>query len=152
MSKDNIVWEKFQRAVAFAKEKHKGQLDDSGKDYFYEHLWRVHIAVGTFVDNEDIECAAILHDIIEDTDTTYEELLEKFGKRVADLVNEVTHEGKKDEHGYYFPRLKTADGILIKLCDRASNVSRMKCWNRHRRQNYLDKSKFWKSDGPENKK
>ena len=141
---------KLMRAVEFAREKHKGQLDDCGKDYFKEHLLPVRCAVGALVDDEDIECAAILHDTIEDCGVTYEELVENFGKRVADLVNEVTHEGKKDGYGYYFPRLKTKDGILIKLCDRASNVSRMEQWNRHRRQNYLDKTKFWKSEGKTN--
>lgn len=138
------------KARTFAAVKHNGHIDDSGKDYYMHHLVPVCEAVSTFTNDEEIQMAAILHDTIEDTDTTYGELVKEFGERVADLVNEVTDEGKKDSYGKYFPRLKTADGILIKLCDRASNVSRMECWNPKRRQHYLNKTKFWK-DGSDRK-
>ena len=131
-------------AFQFAKEKHEGQLDDSNNDYFEEHVKVVGIAVQNFTDDEEIICAAYLHDTIEDTDTTYDELVKEFSKRVADLVMEVTHEGCKDGYGYFFPRLKSKEAILIKLIDRASNISRMDCWGVKRKQQYLNKTKFWK--------
>lgn len=139
---------RLRDAFLFARRKHEGQLDDTGEKYYDAHVFPVADAVAKFTSDDDVVIAAVLHDTIEDTDTTYEEIVELFGKRVADLVMEVTQEGKKDGYGYYFPRLKTAEGILIKLCDRASNVSRMQSWNRHRRQHYLRKTKFWKSEGP----
>ncbi len=135
---------KIRRAKEFAEAAHFGQKDDSGKDYFVAHIITIVEAISCFTDDTDVICAAILHDTIEDTKTTVRELVENFGERVADLVMEVTHEGEKDDYGYYFPRLKTADGILIKLCDRASNVSRMQPWNNGRRQQYLKRTKFWK--------
>ncbi len=143
-------FEKIRRAMRFATAAHKGQLDDSGIDYYEAHLFPVFEAVSCLNGETDVLCAALLHDTIEDTDTTYKDLAVAFGQRVADLVMEVTHEGEKDEYGRYFPRLKTADGITIKLCDRASNISRMEPWNEKRRQHYLDKTKFWKdgSDRP----
>lgn len=141
---------KLKEAILFARKKHDGQLDDTGEDYYLVHLLPVATAVSTLSHDEDVVVAALLHDTVEDTDTTYEELVENFGKRVADLVMEVTQEGKKDNYGYYFPRLKTAEGILIKLCDRASNISRMQSWNRHRRQHYLNKTKFWKDGTDKN--
>ena len=88
--------------------------------------------------------AALLHDTIEDTNLTKLEIEQVFGKRVLDLVMEVTHDGKADAYGYYFPRLKTADGMLIKFCDRASNLSRMTAWTKERQLQYMRKSKFWK--------
>ena len=60
---------------------------------------------------------------------------------------EVTHEGRKDEIGYYFPRLKTQRGIVLKFADRISNLSRMESWDDNRKNHYLRKSKFWKSEG-----
>ena len=96
--------------------------------------------------DENIICAELLHDTIEDTDTTYEELVEEFNKTVADLVMEVTHEGSKDDFGYYFPRLKSKDAILIKFADRLSNLSRMEEWDDTRQKQYLKRSKFWKSE------
>lgn len=138
------------RAIEFAREAHAGQLDDSGKDYFEAHVMQVGTSVSMFTMDEDIIVASYLHDVIEDTKFTYMELVDEFGLRVADLVNEVTHEGCKDEYGYYFPRLKTKEGILIKLCDRASNISRMEPWDEERQQQYLKRTKFWKDGSDKN--
>lgn len=137
---------KVKEATLFAKERHEGQKDNNDEVYFNIHLLRVRNAVMEFTDDEDVICASVLHDIIEDTDTTYEELMQKFNKRIADLVMEVTHEGESDEHGYFFPRLKTAEAIMIKLCDRASNISRMENWNEKRKKHYLKRTKFWKHE------
>ena len=140
----------IDKAEEFAIEKHKGQLDDNGESYYASHLRKVAIAVATFTNDKEIIIAALLHDTIEDCeDVDYELIKKEFGKRVADLVNEVTQEGQKDNYGYYFPRLKTADGILIKLCDRASNISRMESWPEKRKEQYKNKTKFWK-DKPKN--
>lgn len=133
----------YHRAYLFAMEKHKGQLDDTGRDYFEEHCVKVVEILKTITKNEIILKAGILHDVLEDTNTTYEELKEKFGV-VADLVNEVTHEGKKDEYGFYFPRLESKEAIMIKLADRLQNITRMQSWTKERQNHYLKKTKFWK--------
>ena len=64
---------------------------------------------------------------------------------------EVTHEGERDAYGYYFPRLETQEAILLKLLDRASNISRMNAWDDDRKAQYLKKTKFWK-DGTDRDK
>lgn len=138
--------DKLLKAIAFAKEKHRGQLDDNGKDYFEEHCLQVYNILSVITEDQNLLCAALLHDTYEDTDTTYEEVLQIFGRDIADLVNEVTQEGQKDSKGYYFPRLKTERGILLKFADRLSNLSRMEAWDDKRREHYLKKSKFWKSE------
>ena len=134
----------ISKAKSFAYIKHKGQKDDSGEEYYWAHLQPVGAGVATLTDSAKVIVAAFLHDTLEDTNTTYEEIVKEFGKEVADLVNEVTHEGKKDGYGYYFPRLKTRWGIMIKLIDRASNVSRMDAWDEDRQKQYLKRTKFWK--------
>ena len=132
------------KAMEYARTKHKGQKDDDGLDYFEEHVKIFGMTLNTLTNNTEVVMAGFLHDILEDTEVTYEELKEEFGQRVADLVNEVTQEGTKDNYGYYFPRLKTAEGIMIKLVDRASNIGRMGSWNPERQEHYLNKTKFWK--------
>ena len=132
--------------IRFASEKHKDQKDDIGKPYFDTHILQVVSILEKVTQDPYILAAGFLHDTIEDTNTTYDELVENFGKRVADLVMEVTHDGKKDEIGYYFPRLKSKDAILIKFADRLSNLSRMEAWDIARQEHYLKKSKFWKSN------
>jgi (p)ppGpp synthase/HD superfamily hydrolase len=134
-----------QVAHFFAYRKHKGQLDDSGLPYFDAHILNVVNIIKNVTTDVDVICAAYLHDTIEDTETTYEEIKEEFGKRVADLVMEVTHDGQKDNVGYYFPRLKSQEGIMIKLADRLSNISRMEAWDISRREHYLKKTRFWKN-------
>ncbi len=133
------------KAKQFAKEKHKGQLDDSGLDYFTTHIEQVVSILRSITQDERVLSAAYLHDTIEDTETTYEELVVLFGHSIADLVMEMTHEGDKIR-GYYFPRLHTKEGILIKFADRLSNMSRMESWPEERRTHYLKRSKFWKSE------
>jgi (p)ppGpp synthase/HD superfamily hydrolase len=73
-------------------------------------------------------------------------LLERFGQDVADLVNEVTHERRDDDKGWYFPRLHSIRGIILKFADRTSNLSRMNgVWNEKRIQKYIEKSTFWET-------
>lgn len=136
-----------EKAVEFAKAKHGDTLDDSGKNFFMAHPYVVGQILTLVAHTDDnLIAAGMLHDTIEDTDTTYEELVKEFNQDVADLVMEVTQEGQKDSHGYYFPRLKTERGILLKFADRLSNLSRMQTWPKQRKEQYLRKSKFWRSE------
>jgi len=143
--KKEINWSlaKIKRAAEFAKNKHKKQLDDAGKDYFKTHCYHVFKILKLVTNDEDILCAALLHDTLEDTDTSLEELKKEFGNNIANLVNEVTNEESKN--GKLFPRLNSEKAILIKFADRLSNLSRMECWNEKKKKWYLRKSKFWKS-------
>lgn len=137
--------DKTECAKVFAEKKHKDQVDDYGKPYFEEHIVQTVAILRQITDDVDTICAAYLHDTIEDTDTTVEELEKEFGLKVAKLVMEVTHDGEADHYGFYFPRLETKRAILIKFADRLSNLSRMSCWTPQRQQHYLNKSIFWKT-------
>lgn len=137
----------IKKARDFCRQKHHGQIDDTGLAYSL-HPYFVAELIETIAPQDiNLICAAYLHDTIEDTDTTHDELMQKFNEDVADLVNEVSHEGKKDEYGFYFPRLKTQRGIILKFADRMHNLSRMEAWDIGRQEHYLKKSKFWKSKG-----
>ena len=135
----------MQLAKDYATVAHDGVLDDAGNPYI-EHPIAVADIVWGLTKDKNLTAAAYLHDVIEDTETTHTDLELIFGKDVADLVNEVTHEGKKDSKGYYFPRLKTQRGILLKFADRLHNLSRMEAWDEKRKEQYMRKSKFWKSE------
>jgi len=135
------------RAIEFARARHAGQKDDTGADYFLAHVWNVGRIVEMVTADSEIIASAYLHDTLEDTKTTFQELKIRFGARVARLVRELTKEGTDDEIGYYFPNLKSRDAILIKFADRLSNISRMEAWSPKRQAHYLAKSKFWRSEG-----
>lgn len=135
----------IHRAHAFAAEAHLDQKRDDGTPYI-THPELVADLIKQVTDDPAMIAAAYLHDTIEDTDVTYEDILERFGKDVADLVHEVTHEGD-DTNGHYFPRLHSERGVMLKFADRLSNLSTMGgAWPEKRRKHYLKKSKFWKSE------
>jgi len=142
---DNAI---VSRAIIFGAKAHAGQLDDAGKDYFMTHCWQVYEIVRVlYFDDFELQAAALLHDILEDTDVTYDALASEFGVDVANLVQEVTHERRADDSGWYFPHLHSIRGIVLKFADRASNLSRMEgVWDTKHIEKYLKKSKFWQSD------
>jgi len=132
------------KALEFAAEKHKGQLDDQNRPYFFAHIVQVHGLLKEITDDEETLCAGLLHDIIEDTETTYEELIREFNKEIADLVMELTYQGDR-ETGRYFPLLQSRKGVAIKFADRLSNLARMVDWPGDWQQDYLNESRFWKT-------
>lgn len=139
---DNLI----QRAMAFAYHAHEGQFRDNGEKIPYiVHPAQTANIISEVTRDPEIVAAAWLHDVIEDTEYTYEEIKFVFGQRIADLVHEVTNEKNPDGSGY-FPRLKTKEGMMIKFADRLSNISDMDGWNEKRQQAYLKKSRFWASD------
>ena len=90
----------------YAKEKHEGQTRVSGEPY-YTHPMEVAQILADMKMDEPTIVTAILHDTLEDTSATFEDLEEKFSKEVADLVNGVskltkiesqTFEGKQAEN------------------------------------------------------
>jgi len=77
---------------------------------------------GYGIKDEKILSAAILHDILEDTEVTADILLEEFGPKVLEIVKELTHDGS-DKHEYMESFVnKSLDAIIIKIADRYSNV------------------------------
>ena len=116
------------KAYIFAEEKHKGQKRKfSDLDYFI-HCKMVARRVESLTKNENLIITALLHDTIEDTDTTYEEIKKEFGKEIADLVQELTSDkdkikeiGKKD---YLRNKLNVIsnEALIVKLADREHNI------------------------------
>ena len=79
----------------FAKRKHAGQLRKNGKTTTFSHLKDVVKNLKKMkVTNNDTICAGWLHDTIEDTDTDFDSIKEKFGKNVADIVVSVTKDNR----------------------------------------------------------
>ena len=115
------------RALRFAEHAHGSQRRPLGEPYV-EHLREV-IAVlvdGLGFTDADLLVAAALHDVVEDTDTTIDQIREEFGDKVAALVGWVTKDPVEDRQ-IYLARLADApsEAVLLKLADRLSNVQRL---------------------------
>ena len=77
------------RAYLFGAEAHEGQHRASGEPYIYHPIQVARILAEMHLDHQSI-VAAILHDVIEDTETAKGQLVEEFGKEVAELVDGVS--------------------------------------------------------------
>ena len=91
VSRYNIVGlEKICDAYEFAKTKHNGQYRESGEEYI-THPLAVAIILARLNADTDTICAGLLHDVIEDTNATKEDIAAEFGDSVATLVMGVTN-------------------------------------------------------------
>ncbi|MGN0670429.1 MAG: HD domain-containing protein, partial [Oscillospiraceae bacterium] len=85
--------DKIRRAYDLADNAHDGQMRSSGEKYITHPLSVAMILMDYFMDTDTI-CAALLHDVVEDTDIDLDEIRKKFGDDVALLVDGVTKIGK----------------------------------------------------------
>ncbi len=121
-------------AHAFAAEHHAGQTRPAGEPYT-RHLLEVAEILATELDvtDTDLLAAALLHDVVEDTPATSADVAERFGPRVAALVDAVTKppprpgEDSAAVRQRYLDHLRDlpADTLRLKLADRYSNVQRL---------------------------
>ncbi len=81
--------DRLHRAIEMARDSHQGVLRKSGEPYFFHPLRVAHLAARHWMDLASV-CAAILHDVVEDTPVTLEDVEKEFGKDVALLVNGLT--------------------------------------------------------------
>ena len=145
--KEALAWE-------FAKELHKDQVRKFiNKPYFDAHVQKVNGTAKQYTTDEDLLCAALLHDTIEDCFKDkwegYSIIKEKFGKRVADLVLELTsdegemkhrYDGSKRDYLIYKMTHMSDDALIIKLCDRLQNISDAFTASEKFRNNYFNET------------
>jgi len=113
------------KAAGFAAEAHGDQM--YGEHSYVKHLTDVVAVLHRFgQSNWWILTAAWLHDVLEDTDVTYEQLKEEFGEVVADIVQAVTNEpgeNRAERNAKTYPKIKAnPHAIVLKLADRIANV------------------------------
>ncbi len=139
------------QAYAFAAERHVEQRRKGAREEPYlNHLVEVAALIAAATDGKDpnLIAAAVLHDTIEDTETSHAELESHFNKDVADLVLEVTDDKKlpkqtrKDLQVQNTPK-KSARAKMIKIADKTSNLrsilnSPPGNWDEKRKKGYLD--------------
>lgn len=119
----------FDKAVKFAVEAHKG-TERRGKGYPYIiHPMEAASIVATITNDQEMLAAAILHDTVEDTDVTVDQLREQFGERVAQLVKNETAPISDDapwrvRKEAQIAQLKSAsyDSKVVAIGDKLSNL------------------------------
>jgi len=122
----------IKEAYFFGEINHRGQKRNSGEDYFIHP-----IAVATTLSNMKLDdqtiCAGLMHDVLEDTEVTYDEMEEKFGHEITFLVDGVTklknlnYSSREEKQAENIRKMVMAMSndvrvVLIKLADRLHNM------------------------------
>ena len=132
----------IMKAYNLADGKHKNQCRKSGEPYIIHPMNVAYILADIGLDDETI-CAALLHDVVEDTDVTDEDLRRDFGDEIADMVAGVTKLGTmqfstveeqqvEDYRKMFLAMGKDIRVIIIKLADRLHNMRTLKFLKRDR--------------------
>src|SRR3954452_4520483 len=119
-------------AFVFACEHHADQRRKSGEDFITHPVGVAKICAGMRLDTETL-CAALLHDTVEDTSASLEEVRERFGEEIAGLVDGVTKltgitfQSRDEAQAENYRKMMVAMAsdlrvILIKLADRLHNM------------------------------
>jgi (p)ppGpp synthase/HD superfamily hydrolase len=127
------ISEKVLEAARWAEQMHDGQVRKYGGEPYIEHLRRVFMLVSAQSINEDILIAAWLHDVVEDTTATLEDVAAKFGKHLAWIVRHLTMPeffktelqlSRKQRHKIAQELYARMPGVaaVVKLADRLDNL------------------------------
>ncbi|MCP4049965.1 MAG: bifunctional (p)ppGpp synthetase/guanosine-3',5'-bis(diphosphate) 3'-pyrophosphohydrolase [bacterium] len=141
----------IEEAYSFAFQAHKGQYRCS-KDPYICHPVEVAAILAKLQQDPDSITAALLHDTLEDTAVTYEQISEKFGENIALLVDGVTKLGKikffskKEELAENFRKMfiamaKDLRVIIIKLADRLHNMRTLQYLPESRRRKFSEETR-----------
>ncbi|PIB23255.1 GTP pyrophosphokinase [Amylibacter kogurei] len=128
--------EKIRMAYAYGLKMHEGQTRHSGEPYFTHPIEVAVILAGQHLDDATL-ITALLHDTVEDTNSTYQEVTDMFGQEIADLVDGVTKltnielSSKETQQAENFRKLflamsKDLRVLLVKLADRLHNMRTIK--------------------------
>ena len=134
-----------EKAIIYAKYYHGDQKRDSGEQY-YSHPLEVAYMASDYLPRTDLIITAILHDTIEDTELTKEEIEEAFGKQIAEQVYDLTRikeDGKKISSGTLAKNLyleNKKDLIILKIFDRLHNTKTLAIKNPEKIKKILEET------------
>ena len=141
------------KALSFSAEKHtKQRRKDIDKTPYINHpISLANILAQRWVIDENVLCAAILHDTIEDTETTVDELQEHFGEKITFIVLEVTDDKRLEKSVRKQKQVEHAASIsheakLVKLADKIANITDIintppADWSSDRKKEYFEWAK-----------
>jgi GTP diphosphokinase / guanosine-3',5'-bis(diphosphate) 3'-diphosphatase len=144
------TWPPVHTAVEWALERHAGQKRRDGSD-FAAHPLRVALILHELASqtHADVLCASLLHDLLEDTDTTEDDIMEVFGTKVSDMVRSLTlqpiPEGKtkmqRNMAHFESLRWEGRDVQIVRSADRLDNLRTLSAIPEYsRREEYVQET------------
>lgn len=114
----------FEQAILFAVERHAGMVRKGTEIPYITHPMEAAAIVATMTNDKEVLAAAVLHDVVEDTPTTIEEVRQRFGDRVASLVAYESENKRTDlpaSETWLIRKQETVD-LLKKTTDKAEKM------------------------------
>ena len=156
----------LDKAIVFAVQAHSGMVRKGTKTPYILHSLEAAAIVATMTDDEEVIAAAVLHDVLEDTSATVNQLIEEFGQRVTAFVNAESENKREDipaTETWKLRKQETIDALynekhpdvkMIALGDKLSNVRAMyrdyqaigdKLWNRFNQKDKSEHGWYYRS-------
>lgn len=120
-----------EKALDFATNAHKGQKRKGVEKEYITHPIAVYKLIQKYTDDVHVHCAALLHDVLENTEVTYEELVTEFGENIANIVLEVSDKKEDKKQLSWLQRRKKSiekipslsdEAVMVELADKLHNV------------------------------
>jgi len=143
------TWPPIEKAVAMAKTAHEGQVRKGSAEPYVAHVLRTALLLLELAEqkhNAAVICAGLLHDVVEDTDVTANDVEDDLSPQVGDLVRALTHPDLKEGESKYERNMRHLEGLrwegrdahIVKSADRLDNILTMEgVFTAERREEYL---------------
>lgn len=132
----------LEKAKEYIKEKHKNQKRKQGTPY-YLHPLEVSIILKEKGFSETYQIVGLFHDLIEDTETTYEEILELTNEEIADAVKLLTKEKGYVMKEYINGIKQNRIARIVKIADRIHNLSETHLASEKFQKRYIKETEEW---------
>lgn len=137
--------DKVTRAIEFAARAHDGMERKKDKVPYILHPLEAAVIVGSMTDNKDVISAAVLHDVVEDTPITIEEIEENFGPRVRALVESETEDKRADLPPEDTWRIRKEESLIeLQSCN---DTDVLMLWLGDKLANMRSFYRIWKTEG-----
>lgn len=139
------MMDKVTKAIEFAAKAHDGMRRKKDKTPYILHPLEAAVIVGTMTDNQDVISAAVLHDVVEDTRISIDEIEENFGKRVRDLVESETEDKRADLPPEDTWRIRKEESLAV--LKNNEDIAVLMVWLGDKLANMRSLYRIWKSEG-----
>lgn len=139
------MMDKVTMAIEFAAKAHDGMCRKKDKTPYILHPLEAAVIVGTMTADQDVISAAVLHDVVEDTEVTIEEIEENFGKRVRDLVESETEDKRADLPPETTWKIRKEESL--EELRNAEDIAVLMLWMGDKLSNMRSFYRIWKNEG-----
>ena len=137
--------ELVSEAIIFAVKAHDGMRRKKSESPYILHPMEAAVIVGTMTDDQNIIAAAALHDVVEDADISIDEIEEKFGKRVRELVGAETEDKRADLPPAETWRIRKEESLAV--LGSTDDIAVLMVWIGDKLANMRSIYRMWKIEG-----